>query len=102
MFAKSSESDQFRIMKDESFEIKNSDSVGVYKSRKNNYYLRMFSGGGSCNLVRYSNTYVKGYNGLKIEVVYDMLFVYSCKSINFSTSNPEFRLIKVSQLTWTL
>ena len=96
MFAKSSESDQFRIMKDVSFEIKNSDSVGVYKSRKNNYYLRMFLGGGSCNLVRYSNTYVKGYNGLKIEVGNNKLYVYPCKSINFSTSNPKFRLIKGS------
>ena len=34
-------------MKEVLFEIKNSDSVGVYKSRKNNYYLRMFLGGGS-------------------------------------------------------
>ena len=76
--------------------------MGVYKSRKNNYYLRMFLGGGSCNLVRYSNTYVKGYNGLKIEVGYNKLYVKPCKSINFSTSNPKFRLIKGSKLIWTL
>ena len=62
----------------------------------------MFLGGGSCNLVRYSNTYVKGYNGLKIEVGYNKLYVKPCKSINFSTSNPKFRLIKGSKLIWTL
>ena len=35
----------------------------------------LFSGGGSCNLVRYSNTYVKGYNGLKIEVINNIILL---------------------------